>query len=169
MRSHVIGEVMGRGRTRRALEVLYRERFPRFEQVARAIAGDRELAREAVQEGFADALRSSDRYDGSGPLEAWVWRCVVNRAKRARRAPGELLGEPPDVAAKNGSGEDESGLRARVAALPERQRLAVFLRYYADLDYAAIADALEVEVGTVSATLSQAHRNLRAELAKEAR
>ena len=169
MRSHVIGEVMGRGRTRRALEALYRERFPRFEQVARAIAGDRELAREAVQEGFADALRWADRYDGSGPLEAWVWRCVVNRAKRARRAPGELLGEPPDVAAENGAGEDESGLRARVAALPERQRLAVFLRYYADLDYAAIAAALEVEVGTVSATLSQAHRNLRAELAKEAR
>ena len=98
-----------------------------------------------------------------------MWRCVVNRAKRARRAPVELLGEPPDVAAKNGSGEDESGLRTRIAALPERQRLAVFLRYYADLDYAAIADALEVEVGTVSATLNQAHRNLRAELAKEAR
>ena len=52
MRSRVIGEVMGRGRTRRAVEVLYRERFPRFEQVARAIAGDRELGREAVQEGF---------------------------------------------------------------------------------------------------------------------
>lgn len=149
--------------------MLYRERFARFEQVARAIAGDRELAREAVQDGFADALRSADRYDGSGPLEAWVWRCVVNRAKRARRAPGELLGEPPDVAAKNGSSDDEGGLRASVAALPERQRLAVFLRYYADLDYAAIAEALEVEVGTVSATLSQAHRNLRAELVKEAR
>lgn len=82
---------------------------------------------------------------------------------------GELLGEPPDVAAENGSGQDESGLRARVAALPERQRLAVFLRYYADLDYASIAEALDVEVGTVSATLSQAHRNLRADLVKEAR
>jgi RNA polymerase sigma factor (sigma-70 family) len=61
------------------------------------------------------------------------------------------------------------GLRARVAALPERQRIAVFLRYYADLDYSAIAEALEVEVGTVSATLSQAHRSLRADLVREAR
>ena len=150
MRLCVIGEVMGRGRTRRALERLYRERYARFEQVARAITMDRELAREAVQDGFADALRSADRYDGSGPLEAWAWRCVVNRAKRARRAPLEVLGDPPDVAAGNGAAAgDPEALRARVAALPERQRLAVFLRYYADLDYAAIAEALEVEVGTV--------------------
>lgn len=150
--------------------MLYRERFGRFEQVARAITSDRELAREAVQDGFADALRAADRYDGTGPLEAWVWRCVVNRAKRARRAPDERLGDPPDVVARNGATHgDDSGLRARIAALPERQRLAVFLRYYADLDYAAIAAALEVEVGTVSATLSQAHRNLRTELVEEAR
>lgn len=63
---------------------------------------------------------------------------------------------------------DGTELRARVAALPERQRLAVFLRYYADLDYAGIAAALEVDVGTVSATLNQAHRNLRARLVTEA-
>jgi RNA polymerase sigma factor (sigma-70 family) len=51
-----------------------------------------------------------------------------------------------------------------VAALPERQRLAVFLRYYADLDYRAIAQVLGIEVGTVSATLSSAHRALRRSL-----
>jgi RNA polymerase sigma factor (sigma-70 family) len=51
-----------------------------------------------------------------------------------------------------------------VAALPDRQRLAVFLRYYADLDYAAIATALGVERGTVSATLSAAHHNLSSKL-----
>ena len=43
-----------------------------------------------------------------------------------------------------------------VRNLPERQRVAVFLRYWADLDYRAIAEVLEVEVGTVSATLSSA-------------
>ncbi len=161
---------MGHSRTRRAIELLYRERFARFEQVARAIAGDRELAREAVQDGFADALRAAGQFDRRGPLEAWVWRCVVNRAKRARRPSLELLGEPPEHVGGNGLGNGAgSELRARIAALPERQRLAVFLRYYADLDYASIAEALDVEVGTVSATLSQAHRNLRAELVKEAR
>jgi RNA polymerase sigma factor (sigma-70 family) len=48
-----------------------------------------------------------------------------------------------------------------VRTLPERQRVAVFLRYWADLDYRPIADVLEVEVGTVSATLSAAHQSLR--------
>jgi RNA polymerase sigma factor (sigma-70 family) len=48
--------------------------------------------------------------------------------------------------------------------LPERQRLVLFLRYYADLDYAAIADALEIKSGTVAATLHTAHAALRRQL-----
>ena len=48
-----------------------------------------------------------------------------------------------------------------MASLPPRQRAALFLRYYADLDYRSIADVLGVEVGTVSATLSAAHATLR--------
>jgi RNA polymerase sigma factor (sigma-70 family) len=68
---------------------------------------------------------------------------------------------PALAAADNGRPDDQAEIRAWVAALPERQRLTVFLRYYADLDYAAIAQALGVEVGTVSATLSQAHSALR--------
>jgi DNA-directed RNA polymerase specialized sigma24 family protein len=39
--------------------------------------------------------------------------------------------------------------------------LAVFLRYFADLGYREIAAALEIETGTVSATLSAAHAGLR--------
>ena len=52
-------------------------------------------------------------------------------------------------------------VRAWVASLPERQRLAIFLRYFADLDYRSIATALDVQVGTVSATLATAHAALR--------
>ncbi len=54
-----------------------------------------------------------------------------------------------------------------VATLPERQRLALFLRYYADFDYRQIAAILEVEIGTVSATLHKAHAALRAALTTE--
>ncbi len=163
---------MGPNANWRELELLYRESFPRFERVARAITGERELAREAVQDGFADALRAADRYEGRGPLEAWVWRCVVNRARKARRPPLELLAEPPEIHDRDDNGirhGERPEVRARIAALPERQRLAIFLRYYADLDYASIATVLEVEPGTVSATLSQAHHNLRAAIVKEER
>jgi len=47
-----------------------------------------------------------------------------------------------------------------VAVLPERQRLVLFLRYYADLDYRRIAQILGVRTGTVSASLHAAHKTL---------
>lgn len=143
------------------LETLYRERFPHFLRVAQAILGDRERALEAVQDAFADVIRSRRSFRGEGPLEAWVWRAVVNAARKAGVRPDVPIAAAA-VAADNGwhpVGGSELG-RA-IALLPERQRLAVFLRYYADLDYRAIAQALDVELGTVSATLSAAHTALR--------
>jgi DNA-directed RNA polymerase specialized sigma24 family protein len=140
------------------IESLYRAEFGRFERVARAITGDGDSALESVQDGFADALRRSAQWAGRGPLEGWVWRCVVNRARKARRRPVPKL---PEGGLSNG-GPDDSELRARLAALPERQRLVVFLRYFADLEYREIAAALEIETGTVSATLHAAHASLRA-------
>ena len=64
----------------------------------------------------------------------------------------------------NGRPEHDADLRAVLAVLPERQRTAVFLRYYADLDYAAIAEALGITTGTVAATLNAAHAALRTRL-----
>ena len=62
----------------------------------------------------------------------------------------------------NGHRSDaDTEVRAAVAELPERQRHVLFLRYYADLDYGAIADALKITPGTVGATLNQAHAALR--------
>ena len=53
--------------------------------------------------------------------------------------------------------------------LSDRQREVLFLHYYADLDYATIADALGISAGTVGATLSTARRLLRQALATEVR
>jgi RNA polymerase sigma factor (sigma-70 family) len=144
-----------------AIESLYRSDFARFVRVARAVSGDRDTALEAVQEGFADALRNAGQWRGRGPLEGWVWRCVVNRARRAHRQPPVALWSD-----EHGNGHEEASdtdLRVRLAALPERQRLVVFLRYFADLGYREIAAALGIEVGTVSATLHAAHAALRKE------
>ncbi len=55
-------------------------------------------------------------------------------------------------------------MREALANLPERQRLVLFLRYYADLDYAAIAQVLGLRTGTVSSTLNQRHRAIRSAL-----
>ncbi len=144
------------------LEALYRKRFDDFMRIALAIVRDEGLARDAVQEAFARALRSRGTFRGDAPLDAWVWRIVINVARTTRRAQPQVT-EPfeagaLDAAASNGRAPD---FRRWVAALPERQRLVVFLRYWADLDYRSIAAVLGVEVGTVSATLNAAHKALR--------
>jgi RNA polymerase sigma factor (sigma-70 family) len=142
-----------------SIESIYRERFTYFEQVARAIVGDRERALEAVQDAFASVIRSRESFRGDGPLEAWIWRAVVNAARKATRRPLVEVGQVRDVT--HDPPASVVAAAPLVAALPERQRLIVFLRYYADLDYRTIAAALGVEVGTVSASLATAHATVR--------
>jgi RNA polymerase sigma-70 factor (ECF subfamily) len=95
------------------------------------------------------------------PLEAWVARIVINAAhdvlrKRRREIPTQdihLVEPAEEVAAA-------SSLRKAIARLPERQRLVIFLRYYADFDYPQIAETLGIRPGTVGATLNAAQRTL---------
>ncbi len=143
----------------RELEALYRKRFAVFVRVAAAAAGSVDEGADAVQDGFASAVRSLKSFRGEGTLEAWVWPIVLNAARKRRRRArhGPTIASTPAVAADDGL----DGLRAKVATLPERQRQVVFLRYYADMEYGAIADALGLTTGTVGATLSQAHAALR--------
>ncbi len=146
------------------LEALYLRDYQSYVRAARAITGDRERAVEAVQDAFARAIDARRSFRGDGPLAAWIWRIVLSAARAAARAPlvEESLAEsprsePPRVAE----------LAPLIAALPERQRHAIFLRYYADLDYRSIASVLGIEVGTVSATLAAAHRAIRRALQEE--
>lgn len=147
------------------LEALYRRRFPAFARVAISITGSVELGRDAVQEGFARAIERRDQFRGDCPLEAWVWQIIVNTARTAAGHAAQTGDDPRTEPVAGANGHHElSEVELWVRTLPERQRLAVFLRYWADLDYRAIAQALEIEVGTVSATLSAAHQTLRRSL-----
>jgi len=152
-----------RGASLDELEELYRSRFDVFARVAASVTGDSERARDAVQEAFATAVRKRRSFRGDGPLEAWVWRIVLNAAHSdvRRNAPVVEYDEPTGT---NGHPEQDAELRVALARLPERQRTTVFLRYYADLDYAAIGEALGISTGTVAATLNSAHSALRSRL-----
>lgn len=143
---------------RAELEALYRRRFHAFLRVATAITRDEHRGYDAVQEGFATAIRDERRFRAEGPLGAWVWRIVVNAAHRSRRD------EPPTdvIPSANGAAPSiDPELRARIADLPERQRTVLFLRHFADLDYRAIGEILGISPGTVGATLNAAHASLR--------
>ena len=121
--------------------------------MATAIAGNVDLGHDAVQDAFARAVRSRRTFRGRGTLEAWVWRIVVNAARDARRKRGPLLGlrDRPEALNSNGA-----GVSLPLELLTERQREVLFLHYYADLDYATIAEALGISPGTVGAMYAPA-------------
>jgi RNA polymerase sigma-70 factor (ECF subfamily) len=151
------------------IEGLYREGFHRYLRVADVISCDPGAGLDAVQEGFARALRHVSAFRGDAQLSTWVWKCVVNAAKAARaRSYRAMVDETKEASAPtetSGLGESwRSELRGLIASLPERQRHVLFLRYYADLDYQAIADVLDLRIGTVGAALNKAHSALRRQL-----
>jgi RNA polymerase sigma-70 factor (ECF subfamily) len=144
------------------IESAYRKRYPVFLRVATAIVGDVELARDAVHDAFVRAVRHRKRYRGGSDIEPWLWRIVVNASRKRARRADDLPAATVEIAAP--STPLNGDLRALVASLPERQRQALFLRYYADLDYQSIAEALGVKPGTVAASLHGAHQTLRRRL-----
>jgi RNA polymerase sigma-70 factor (ECF subfamily) len=143
---------------------LYERRFHAFVGGAYAVVGEPEAARDAVQEAFARALRDRRGFRSEGTLEAWLWRIVVNVARdvaRRSRFADLSADELADLAALVSDSTGLSDLRAELRALPERQRLAVFLHYYADLPYDEVARLLEIAPGTVAASLNAARKTLR--------
>jgi RNA polymerase sigma factor (sigma-70 family) len=149
------------------IERIYRDRGDDFFRIAVARTGDPELAWDAVQEGFAHAIQARSSYRATGPLEAWVARCVLNAARDAMRVGSRLPASDgqfnrvpigSDMEAPDASPIES--VRLAVSRLPQRQRDALFLRHYLDFDYAAIAATLGIEVGTVSATLHAARVSL---------
>jgi RNA polymerase sigma factor (sigma-70 family) len=147
------------------LEALYRAKRAGFRNGATLLLEDRELARDVVQEGFVQAIARRKTFRG-GSLEAWVWQIIKRKALDRRRAPlvGPLEDEL-DVGLLPSSADPD--LTAAIRALPPRRRLIVFLRYFADLPYDAIAELAGVAPGTVGAALSQAHEELRSTLQPE--
>jgi len=92
-----------------------------------------------------------------------MWRIVVRCALR-RRAPArerQSRADLPDTIWADPSPNGYGDLRAAIARLPRRQRVALFLRYYGDLEYRTIAEVMSITPGAVGAELNAAHRALR--------
>jgi RNA polymerase sigma factor (sigma-70 family) len=145
------------GAEAQAIEQVYRARYGGFRNALATVTGSHDSARDAVQEGFAIALAKRSQFRG-GSLEAWIWRislsCALDGRRSARRLALNGAPERVDPQLPDAGGDPE--LAAAVGALAPRQRLMVFLRYYADLSYAQIAEACGVSEGTVGAALAQA-------------
>lgn len=153
---------MSMGRLDSDLEDLYRRRQGAFQVMLASVTGNVESAHDVVQEAFVRALRKQDGFRGEGSLEAWVWRIAFRVAVGSTGSHELPMGEVPEVAFVDG--RRDPTLAAAVLKLAPQRRLAIFLRYYADLSYAEIGEVLGIAEGTVAATLSKAQEQLRAEL-----
>jgi len=127
---------------------------------------DRSRAEDAAQEAFAKAFRHWRRVAVMDRPVAWVYVVALNGARREVRrelaAPSpDLLGPAPDLA---GPVANRVSVRDALAVLAPRQRVAVVLRYLADLQVAEVAAAMGVSVGTAKATLHTALARMRVEL-----
>lgn len=143
--------------------------------------GSRAAAEDIVQEVFtrawvkAPVWRARESHGAS--YGAWLARVAANlcidAARRPRPAALEAVPDTPDPAAGADAlmlhAEQAARVRAAVARLPERQRLAVALTYDADLSNAEGAAAMGTSVGAFELLLVRARRALRLSLATEAR
>lgn len=132
-------------------------------------SGSLDEAREATDEAFTRAVARWPRVRAMQHPRAWTYRVAVNalrRTLRRRAREHELRSHHRDLAPPPVPMPE---VWSAVAALPDRQRLAVVLRYVADLSEPQVADVMGVSRGTVASTLSHARVALAEALPEEAR
>ena len=142
---------------RTQLEGLYRSDGPAIWRALLAFSGDRDVADDALDEAFAQALARSDSI--RDPL-AWIWRVSFRLAAgelKDRRRHGELSEDRtwytvPDPLIH---------VFAALDRLSPKQRLAIVLHDYADRPVSEVAATLGSSPATVYVHLSQGRRRLR--------
>jgi RNA polymerase sigma-70 factor (ECF subfamily) len=147
---------------RSALDALLERHADRVHAVCRRVIPNPEDALDATQEALIAIARGIKRFDGRSAFTTWLYRVATNaaldelRRRKRRPLPTDSLPEP---VASGGSIDDRVGARLDVDAalqtLPEEFRVAVVLRDLCDLDYAEIAEVLDVPPGTVRSRIAR--------------
>jgi RNA polymerase sigma-70 factor (ECF subfamily) len=155
------------GGDRFALDQLLRRHYDRIHAVCRRVTGNARDADDACQEALIKVVRNLPRFDGRSSFGTWAYRIATNASldelrKRQRRpalhaVDEEHRPEPVDPRAGNDINRfaDRLLLDDALERLPEDLRVAVVLRDVADLDYAEIAETLDVPIGTVKSRISR--------------
>lgn len=138
------------------------------------VVGDREDAREAVQEAFLRCWRTEDRGRDVRDLDAWIFAVLLNVARdlRRRRAVRRAEALPPeddmspleqqDPARRAVAREDLVRVRAAIRELPDGEREVFLLRQNGDLPYERIAETLGIPANTAKTRMRRALLRLRA-------
>jgi RNA polymerase sigma-70 factor (sigma-E family) len=147
------------------------DRLDRLLRYATALTCDPHLAQDIVQDVLLRAQSRWPRIEAMAAPDAYVRRMITNeylswRRRRASRTVSsthgalDAIGTP--TADPAGWYAERDAMRARIAALPRKQRAAILLRYYEDCTDAQIAEILGCSTGTVRSHISRALASLRA-------
>jgi RNA polymerase sigma factor (sigma-70 family) len=116
---------------------------------------------DCFQETIVAALRAYPSIRDTSNLRGWLFTIAHRKVLDHHRANGRrpiVVAEPPESSAEDRDGSGDDALWAAVAALPDKQRAAVTLRYLLDLPYADIGSI-------VGCSEAAARQNVRAGLA----
>lgn len=171
-----LAEAIGRAREgdSDAWADLYRQFAPAVFRFCRRAMPSREDAEDATSEVFLKVRGKLDQYDASRPFNAWLYRVAANhcwdmlRRRRVRQdlETGDIDTMPlehPDPGQLERLLAERSAAQVRkgLEQLPSRTRMALTLRYYAEMSYDEIAETLGVRRAFVGVLLLRARHQLR--------
>ena len=145
---------------------------------------DSAIAEELAQEVFLRVYRSRASYAADAKFTTWLYRIATNLAvnhardtRQERMADAVSLDQPDDdgnvldVAGRDATAEQDmvkrewlAAIRQHVMDLPERQRTAVLMHKYQDMDYKQIAEVLKLSESATKSLLFRAYESLREKL-----
>jgi RNA polymerase sigma-70 factor (ECF subfamily) len=152
-----------------ALDTLLRRHFDLIHAVCARIAGNPADAADATQEALLAIVRGLPRFDRRAAARTWMYRVATNacldelrrRGRRPRPGLDDTAVDRPDPApALDTSVTDRLTLDEAIARLPEDFRVAVVLRDVQGMDYAQIAEVLEIPIGTVRSRIARGRQAL---------
>lgn len=156
---------------RDAQRALYEQTSERVFRLLLRMTRSQEAAEDLAQETYLKAFAAVAAFDARSAVSTWLYRIAVNEALQwLRRKTPSALG--PEAAAsrpdpRNNGHEVATRMDVdfAMAALDPMDRAVLLLRYQEGLDYRAIADVVQIAMGTVASRLNRARERLRSLLA----
>lgn len=167
---------------RAALDALLRRHHDRILVLCRRLCRNRADADDAAQDALIAIVRGLARFDGNASFSTWSYRVATNACldelrRRGRRPlpvdaadtdgphaarPSHPLRSSAGIGPEQAALDTElrSELQRALDELPEEFRVPVVLRDVADLDYAEIAELLDLPPGTVRSRISRGRAKL---------
>lgn len=149
---------------RGALDALLRAHYDRIYAICRRLTGNDNDALDATQEALLAVCRGLDRFDGRSAFSTWAYRVATNacldelRRRQRRPTPVDdptVVGSPEPPSPATDQVVDRIDIDGALSTLSIEFRVAVVLRDLCDLDYAQIAEILDIAPGTVRSRIAR--------------